>query len=206
MPLSLRSATAALLALPLAACISFGPKPPPTLMTLTPASPVAAGAAIATDDASAIAVAVPTVDPALNTQRVMVQDGPTGVAYLKGARWAAAPAELFHDLLAETIMARTGRVVPDRRLVASNPDTQLSGHLLAFGLDGPGHRAGVVFQATLVHAGKMAIETRRFAAWQPVSREDGPAVAGALNRAANRVALDVASWLGGPASTRPSAQ
>jgi len=103
--------------LPLTGCISLAPKPPARLMTLTAASPLAPGTAITTGDDKAVQIARLGAIPALSTQRVLVTDGPTGIAYLKGGLWAAQPTDLFRGLLAETITARTGRVVTDPRLL-----------------------------------------------------------------------------------------
>lgn len=192
-----RSALIALAAaLPLAGCISLSPKPPPSLMTLTATTPVAPGPARTTDDKNAVAVAVPSAIPSLGTQRVMVTDGPTSVAYLKNASWAAAPALLFRNLLAETITARTGRIVPDTRLLAIQPNTRLSGELKAFGLDGPGMAVVVAFDGVIARSGSDRLETRRFVARAPVTAADGPAVAVAINQAANQIAGEVADWVG----------
>ena len=186
----------AVLALTLGGCISLGPKTPPTLMSLQASTPIQAGAARVSDDKSAIAVAVPTVTPALATQRVMVAAGPNSVAYLKNAQWVAGPGQLFRDLLAETITQRTGRIVPDPRVLAVQPDTRLSGRLLQFGLDGPGMAVIVTFDGAIVRSGKSTIETRRFTARASVSLADGPSVAAAANVAANEVAGQVADWVG----------
>lgn len=183
-------------ALPLAGCISFGSKPPPSLLALSAATPLQPGATIATDDRRAVAVAQLSSPPTLGTQRVMVADGPTQVAYLKDAQWAGPPAALFRGLLAEVITSRTGRVVPDPRQFATQPDTRLSGQLTRFGLDGPGMAAEVVFDAALVRPGSTAVESRRFAARVPVtSATEGP-VGVAVNQAANDVATQVADWVG----------
>lgn len=182
--------------LPLAGCISLSPKPPPSLMTLTATVPVVPGPARSTDDKSAVAVAVPSAIPSLGTQRVMVTDGPTSVAYVKGASWAAAPALLFRNLIAETITARTGRIVPDTRLLALQPNTRLSGELKAFGLDGPGMAAVVTFDGVIARTGSDRLETRRFEARVPVTAADGPAAAAGINQAANQVAGEVANWVG----------
>lgn len=192
-----RLALLAALTMPLAGCISFGAKPPAALMTLSAATPLPAGPARTSDDHRAVAVALPGAIPGLATQRVMVSDGPVAVAYLKGGLWSAPPAQLFRALLAETITVRTGRVVPDPRLLAAQPDTRLSGQLAAFGLDGPGRAVVVTFDAAITRAGSSTLSTRRFTARVPVSSEDPPAVAAALNQAANQVAGEVADWIGG---------
>lgn len=193
----IRTPLAALaLALPLAACVSFGPKPPASLLTLTAAQPLAAGPATTTDDKRAVAVPVLTARPALMTQRVMVASGPTEVAYLKGGLWAAPPAQLFRTLLAETITVRTGRVVPAARDLAARPDTRVSGQLSAFGLDGPGGAAVVTFDATLTHEGQPTLAARRFTARVAVASDQPGPVAAAINQAANDVATQVADWVG----------
>jgi cholesterol transport system auxiliary component len=191
-----RTALIGAVALPLAGCISFGPKPPPTLMSLHAVTPVAAGAAHTTDDAHAVAVTVPAAPPTLATQRLMVQAGPNSIAYLKNAMWAAAPNVLMRNLLAETIEAKTGRFVPDTRAAGVQPDTRLSGTLAAFGLDGPGKAVIVIYDGTIKHAGSDKIETRRFSASVPVSSEDPQPVGMALDQAANQVAGEVADWIG----------
>jgi cholesterol transport system auxiliary component len=185
------------LLLPLSACISFGAKPPKTLLDLPSQAMVAAGAAKTTDDAHSIAVAIPSVQPALATQRLMVQDGPNSVAYLKDTAWAANPGLLFRNLLAETVEAKTGRFVPDQRATGLQPDTRISGQLVDFGLDGPGHAAIVTFDAVVNHSGSGAIRSQRFTARVPVASENGAAVGAAIDQAANQVAAAVAAWVGG---------
>jgi cholesterol transport system auxiliary component len=182
--------------LPLAGCISIGPKPPARLMVLTPATPLAAGPARTAGDAQAVAVAAISAIPSLATPRIMVSDGTAGVAYIAKERWAAAPSVLFRGLLAETITQRTGRVVADPRIQAVTPDTRLSGQLSAFGLDAPGMTAVVTFDATIVRSGREQIDYRRFQARVPVTSQDGSAVGTALNQAANQVAAEVADWIG----------
>ncbi len=134
--------------------------------------------------------------PALGTQRVLVTDGATEIAYLKGGQWAAQPTDLFRSLLSETISTKTGRIVVDPRLLAIQADTRLSGQISAFGLDGPGRAVVVTFDATLAHSDSDQVQSRRFSARAPVSSEQPDAVANALNQAANQVAGEVADWVG----------
>ena len=185
-----------LAALPLSGCISFAPKPPPRLMALTATAPLAPGTAITTGDAKAVSIARLSAVPALATQRVLVTDGPTAIAYLKDGLWASQPADLFRGLLSETITVRTGRVVTDMRLLQIQPNTRLAGQISAFGLDGPGNAVTVTFDATLAHEGSDQIQSRRFSARVPVSSQQPEAVAAALNQAANQVAGEVADWIG----------
>jgi cholesterol transport system auxiliary component len=183
-------------ALPLAGCISIGPKAPDHVLVLTPASPVQAGPARTATDAQAVTVAPLSAIPSLGTPRIMVANGAAGVAYVVKDRWAAPPAALFRGLLAETITARTGRVVPDPRVQSITPETRLSGQLTAFGLDAPSNAAVVTFDAILARAGRDQVEYRRFTARVPVGSQDGPTVGAAVNQAANQVAAEAADWIG----------
>ena len=184
------------LALPLAGCISFGAKPPPSMMVLTPAATVPAGTASSTSDEKSVAVNIPTVQPALATQRVMVQDGPNAVAYVPKALWAGSPALLFRNLIAETIEAKTGRFVPDQRATGLQPNLRVSGQLVQFGVDAPSHQAVVIFDGVLAHSGSTVLQTKRFEARAPIAAVDGANVAAGVNQAANQVAADIAAWVG----------
>jgi cholesterol transport system auxiliary component len=183
-------------ALPLAACLSFGAKPPPTLMSLSAESTVAVGTARSTRATEGVSVAIPSVPQSLLTPRVAVQTSPTAIAYLKDAQWVDTPNKLFRNLLAEVIAAKTGRVVADSRNFSIAPDTRLNGRLLNFGLDAPSLNVVVTYDAALIRSEGGPVETRRFEARTPVSAQNGPAVALALNRAANQVAAEVAGWIG----------
>ena len=186
----------AIATLPLSGCISFSPKPPPRLMTLTAATPLAAGPAVTTGDKQAVQIARLSATPALGTQRVLVTDGPTAIAYLKDGLWSAAPADLFRGLLAETITVKTGRVVTEPRLLQIQPSTRLAGQISSFGLDAPGNAVIVTFDATLSHEGSDQIQSRRFSARVPVASQRPEAIAAALNQAANQVAGEAADWIG----------
>jgi len=183
-------------AMALPGCISLTPKPPSRLMVLSPTTPLAAGTVITTGDDKAVQVARLSAIPALATQRVLVTDGQSAIAYLKDGQWSAQPTDLFRALLAETITVRTGRVVTEPRLLQIQPDTRLAGQISAFGLDGPGNAVTVTFDATLSHEGSDQIQSRRFSARVPVSSEQPAAVAAALNQAANQVTAEVADWIG----------
>ena len=181
--------------LALSGCISFGAKPPPFLLRLTPAQEGAAGAARSAAAGQAITVAIPIVGQELMTPRVPVHSGANQVAYLKDAQWVEMPSALFARLVSETISVRTGRVVLDPRQFALDPGVKLTGTLQNFGLDGDRMEALVVYDAALARSGDR-VETRRFAARAPLAAMDGASAASALNQAANQVAAEVAAWIG----------
>ena len=179
----------------LSGCLSFGGKPPPFLLRLTPAQEQAAGPARTAAAGQAITVVQPIVSQELMTPRVPVHSGANQLAYLKDAQWVESPNALFGRLLSETIAVRTGRVVLDPRQFSLDPGIRLTGTLQSFGIDSDQMQAVVVYDAALARTGG-GVETRRFAARVPVSAVDAAAAAAGLNQAANQVAGEVAAWIG----------
>lgn len=184
------------LAAPLAGCISFGAKPPPSLLTLTAATPIPVGQTQSSANSPTIVVQVPAVPAALAQARVPVQSSATDLAYIKNAQWAEPPARLFARLLADTITATTGRVVLGGAQSYADPGARLTGELRNFGVDATSNEAVVTYDAALLRAGGGAIEKRRFEARVPVSAIEPVPVSVAINQAANDVAAQVANWVG----------
>ncbi|SEM96774.1 cholesterol transport system auxiliary component [Sphingomonas gellani] len=183
-------------ALPLAACISFGAKPPPSLLTLSSSSPVPVGQVQSAANAPGLLIEVPAVPASLATARVPVQASATSLAYVKDAQWAEPPARLFARLMADMVTARTGRVVLSTAQAIGTPAGQLTGELRTFGIDATTREAVVTFDGSLLRRSDAAIEKRRFEARVPVGEIDAPSVGPALNTAANQVAVEVADWIG----------
>jgi cholesterol transport system auxiliary component len=183
-------------ALPLGACISFGAKPPASLLTLTATNALPVGQAQSSTTASSISIEVPVTAAALATARVPVQATPTTLAYVPKAIWSEPPARLFARLMADTVTARTGRVVLSTAQAIGDPGAQLSGELRTFGLDAMTRQATVTFDAALRRRADGGIEKRRFQASVPVAAIDPASAGPALNDAANQVAVQVADWVG----------
>lgn len=191
---------APLLALPLAlglsGCLSFGAKPPPSLLTLSADAAVAPDKVQNSSSAKTITVAVPWAPQELAAARVPVHARGVAVAYIKDAQWVEPPARLFARLLADTVTVRTGRVVLSNRQSLMDPGARLAGELRMFGVDEASGQAVVVFDATLVRGEETVFEKRRFEARVPVSEIKPEPVGAALNQAANQVAGQVADWVG----------
>ncbi len=187
---------AILLTVPLSACISFGAKPPPSLMTLSPAAPVPVGAAANSGTARNITIRVPTTPQEIAVTRVPVRATDTSIAYVKDAQWIEPPARLFARLLSDTVQARTGYVVLSNRQSNVDPGAQLTGELRSFGLDAATSSAVVTYDASLLRKGATTFDKRRFEARVPVSAIDAANAAAGLNQAANQVAAEVADWVG----------
>lgn len=184
------------LLVPLAGCFSFGDKPPPTLMTLTAASPVAVGQPQSSAATPTILILVPSVPQTLATARVPVQSGDTAVSYLKGAQWVEPPQRLFARLLSDTITSKTGRVVLSMSQSFADPGARLSGELRNFGIDQNTREAVVTYDGALIRGAATNVEKRRFEARVPVAEISAEGVPAALNQAANQVAGEVADWVG----------
>jgi cholesterol transport system auxiliary component len=183
-------------AVALGGCVRFGAKPPAALLTLTSAQQIPADTQRTAASGDAITVAVPIVPQSLANTRVAVADGDTSLAYVKDAVWSEPPAKLFQRLLSETISARTGKVVLDPRQFSLDPGIKLTGSLASFGLDARKSEAVVVYDAAMSRDQGRQVVTRRFEARVPYG-EILPGPAGtALNAAANKVAEQVAAWVG----------
>lgn len=182
--------------LPLGACISLTGKPPAMLLTLMPSASPAVGATLDSKTAKTITLQVPVVPAAIAGPRVPVMTGATTIAYIKGAVWSEPPARLFARLMADTVAARTGRVVLSNQQSFADPGARLSGELRTFGIDAARSQAVVVFEGTLVRDGAKTFEKRRFEAREPIGAIAPESAGTALNQAANRVAAEVADWVG----------
>ena len=182
-------------ALLLGGCLSFGPDVPDSLLTLTPTAVAPAGAGAQGVQANALVLQELETPQALAVTRVPVQVSDTEVAYLKDAMWVDRPARLFRGLLAETLRARTGRVVIDGDDPGIASVDRLQGTLRRFGYDARTRDAVVVFDAVRNGPGS-SVDTRRFEARVPVAAPETAFVGPALNEAANRVAGEVADWMG----------
>ena len=209
-------------ALALAGCISFGAKPPPSLLTLRTAEQVPVGQrqVAATSPATtrstltlgnqpiatvtngplagsnSITVETISATQEIATNRVPVQATPTTVAYIKNALWVEPPARAFARVLSDTVTARTGRVVLSSSQSFQTGSAQLSGDLRSFGIDAASSSAVVVFDAALLRTTGGGIEKQRFEARVPVSAIDPQDAGVGLNAAANQVAAQVADWVG----------
>lgn len=179
----------------LAGCVNFGgAEAPPFLLALTPSAEIADGSVVSAQKSAALVVDVATAGQKLNNLRVPVETPGTGVAYLKDAFWVDKPVILFRDLLAETIAARNNRLILSPAQAGGKAETYLSGDLVDFGLNASSLDVIVTFDATKIRDGQ-PIEKRRFQAVEPVGLAEAAPVAQGLNRAANKVAAEVADWV-----------
>ena len=190
------TAAAALLSLGGCSLLGGGPKPPPTLTTLSASAPAPASVVRSATAGEAVTIEVPVIPKELRSVRVPAQQGETAIAYIKGLQWVDTPDRLFQDLLQETVLRTTNRVVIDPKQSRLDPGLVVSGQLLRFGYEAGAGEVLVRYDASLAAAGGTRVETRRFEARAPA---DGTAatVGPALNQAANQVALEVARWIGG---------
>ena len=184
----------AILALPLAGCLSFGADPPDQLLTLTPMQAAPAGFGTTGSAESALVVLEPGTSQRLNVTRVPVQTSDSSLAYLKDAVWVEKPARLFQSLVAETIRTRGNRLVVRENDLGARAITTLSGQLLDMGYEVATGSVVVRYDGVLQRPDGQ-VQTRRFESRVPAAAEAN-AVGPALNQAANQVASEVAEWVG----------
>ena len=182
--------------LALAGCVSLGGKLPDQLISLTAEASAPAGDLRASTAAPAIVVLDPEVGRVLDVTRVPVQLDDSTVAYLQDAVWVDRPARLFRGVLAETIRARSGRMVIEAGEFDIKQKNVLTGRLLAMGYDARSQSVVVRFDAMLEDIDG-EVRSRRFEAVIPGIAPEPSQVAPALNEAANQVAAAVAEWVGG---------
>lgn len=179
----------------LGGCLSLGGKVPESLLTLTPTAMAPAGTTASGTQGSALAMVEFEAPASVDVTRVPVQVTDTELAYLKDAVWVEKPARLLRRLIAETVRARSGRVVVDGDDPGVEAMDRLQGTLRSFGYDARTREVVLVLDASRNGAGSQ-VQVKRFEARVPVAEPTVEFVAPALNQAANRVAQDVAVWLG----------
>ena len=179
----------------LGGCISLGGKAPKLLIGLTSDKAPVAGALPGGKIGDALVVLDPQVDRRLDVLRIAVQVDASQIAYLKDASWVERPARLMRHLLAETIRAKGLHLVLEASDDVTGSKQTLAGRLIDMGYDARSQSVVVRYDAMRSNA-KGLIEARRFEAVVPGVSANGPAVAAALNRAANDVAGQVADWVG----------
>lgn len=184
-------------AVSLSACFSLGGKVPPFLLTLDADTAPVAGEARTANEGTTLTILVPTAPQKLRTTRIPVQEDNASVTYVKDAQWVEAPQRLFQRLISDTVSARTSRVVLDEGQYLTAPGDQLASQLVEFGVDARSNEAVVVYQAMLVSSAGKTVTQRRFEAREAIGGKiEAKPVGEALTRAANKVAVDIATWLG----------
>ena len=179
----------------LAGCINLGKDPPDTLISLTPHSTAPIGKLGKGSLADAIMVLDPDVDRRLDVERVPVQVDTATLAYLKDAIWVERPARQFRRVLAETIRAKSNRLVIEGNDVEVGGKQVLSGRLLNMGYDASSQSVVVRFDA-LLEDSDGSVKSQRFEALVPDVRANAKNVAAALNEATNDIAEQVTDWVG----------
>ena len=190
----IRLISTASLALALTGCFGGG-KVPPVLMTLAPQAAATANMTRSAGAGETVTIDDPVTPKSLKSLRVPAEVGDISIAYIKNAQWIDTPDHLFRQLVDETVKRTTNRVVLNPRQSTLDPGLRVSGTLDRFDYDASAGAVVVRYDAALSATTGSRVETRRFEAREPSAgtKDDvGPA----LNRAANRVASEVAQWIG----------
>ena len=178
----------------LTGCVSLGGEVPEQLITLTARNTAPAGEMDSGTIGNAIVVLDPDTDRRLDVARVPVQINDSTLAYLKDAVWVERPARQFRRLLAETIRAKSKRIVVESSDYEVSGKTVLSGRLIDMGYDSRTQSVVVRYDA-VIEGSDGVIKSRRFESVMPGISDKAVSVAPALNEAANAVAVEVAEWI-----------
>jgi len=179
----------------LTGCVSLGSaEAPPSLLTLTADTSVSAGTLRSGKRTDALVILLPETPRKLNTARIPVQVSSSSIAYLKDAVWADKPAKLWQELLAETIAARTNRLILNNIDAGGKEKSQLSGILIEFGIDAASNEAVIVYDA-VKHRDSQSVEKKRFEIRKSVYAIEAAAAGEVLNEAANELAKEVSDWV-----------
>ena len=182
------------LVLMLGACFGGG-KVPASLLTLSPTAPPSADMTRSANAEQTVTIDVPVTPKSLKSVRVPAQQGETTIAYIKDLQWIDLPDRLFQQLLLETLKRTSNRLVLDPTQSSLDPGLRVTGQLDRFGYDAATGSVVVRYDAAVAASAGDRVESRRFEASEP-SAGDAASVGPALNRAANKVAIDVAQWIG----------
>ncbi|MEO9463669.1 MAG: ABC-type transport auxiliary lipoprotein family protein [Marinomonas sp.] len=177
----------------LSGCVSLGAEPPASLLNLTATDKAPVGTQRSGVRGKALAVMIPSVPAKIDVIRVPVQVSETEIAYIKDAVWVEKPARLFQRLMAETLRARSQRLIVEAD-VSAGGSPRLQGTLREFGYDAMSGSVVVRFDAERMNA-QGNVETRRFEASEAGVIPKAGNVGAALNRTANDVAGQVADWV-----------
>ncbi|MFT8737269.1 MAG: ABC-type transport auxiliary lipoprotein family protein [Zymomonas mobilis] len=200
------------LMLPLAAlltagCVNIGNhKPPKNLLTLTATAAAPANDKPSSQSKPLLLVAPPAVPAELKVTRIPVTTSPTTIAYLTDAVWVDSPSHLFGNVLSETIASHNRFMVVSYRS-AVGVSYRLTGNLSAFGLDAVHQQVVITYDAFFRGSNDKKMETvtsHHFEIRQPVTKQDAVSVANILNKAANQLSGEVASWLDQQQVTMPA--
>ena len=191
----LTGGTLAAAALALSGCLSFGAKPPPSLIRLAPVAQPAADSGQVVGPGRSVTVMFPHGPTEFSLPRVAVKSAGGTLTYIKGAQFADQPYKLLRDLFASVIEARTGRPVLDGRNYHLAPGIRIDTQLDDFSIDADRRQADLAV-AVIRQSADGTVTTRRFEGHAPVSAITPAGVAPALAQAANQVATGIADWIG----------
>lgn len=180
----------------LGACVKVGDgrKPPRALFTLPPVS-APAGALVTATPITTLSVAEPDTERALGLTRIAVRVNDNSIAYMKDGLWSERPARLLRNHIAEVIRARGTRLVLIDSEDGGQSGQHLGGRLVFMGYDAQTRSAVIRYDALLTKLdGTLA--QRRFEAVEKGVAPKSEAVAEALGRMSDKLAAEVADWVG----------
>lgn len=154
--------------------------------------------------AAQVVVEAPSAAGAIATDRILVRDGATRVAYLPDARWSAEAPEMVRSAMVETLIRAGAFGFVGRRPLGASGDYALVSELVDFGArpetegagaDGAGAEVAMTLVARLVRERDAEIvAARRFAHAVRVPDTSTPALLSGFAAVSDAVLTDLAGW------------
>lgn len=146
-----------------------------------------------------VVVEAPSAAGAIATDRILVRDGATRVAYLPDARWSAEAPEMVRSAMVETLIRAGAFGFVGRRPLGATGDYALVSDLVDFGArpeaGGDGAEVAMTLVARLVRERDAEIvAARRFAHAVRVPDTSTPALLSGFAAASDAVLTDLAGW------------
>ena len=149
--------------------------------------------------AAQVVVEAPSAAGAIATDRILVREGATQVAYLPDARWSAEAPEMVRSAMVETLIRAGAFGFVGRRPLGATGDYALVSELVDFGArpeaGGEGAEVAMTLVARLVRERDAEIvAARRFAHAVRVPDTSTPALLSGFAAVSDAVLTDLAGW------------
>lgn len=144
-----------------------------------------------------VLVADPVVDRALDTDRIVVRQNPTSIAYFAGAQWSDRLPRLVQSRLVQTLEASGRFRAAGRPGQGLAVDRQIVLEIRAFDyLPADGQVSIVLAVKSMDDRSGRVVAMRVFEASEAVTGDSAPAVVAGFDAALGRVLGEIAQWAG----------
>ncbi len=131
-----------------------------------------------------------------NVDRLVVRVGAQEIQYLKDMRWSDKPSRLLRPLIAEHIKGQNpDAVILLPTQLEPTPQFRLSGRIAAFQINRDNSTATAKIDMLLISSKTKSAQAKTFAGQVDANISSSSEMASALNRASNKMSVDIAAWV-----------